>query len=135
MKLVAWYPEGLSAPPELTSVRLPLGKVNHKQWVEALSDRVSQLAQSEPNPEEASLQACRLLNLPLVDNPVELGQNLVQNNLDLLTYLNVAELKENPFQAVVKESNPLAEESLKNVSLADWVDLALSQVSESSLDS
>jgi hypothetical protein len=71
----------------------------------------------------------------LVENPVELGQNLVQNNLDLLTYLNVAELKDNPFQAEVKESNPLAEESLKNVSLADWVDLALSQVSESSLDS
>lgn len=134
MKLVAWYPEGLSAPPELTSVKLPLGKVNHKQWVEALSDRVSQLAQNEPNPEEASLQACRLLDLPLVENPAELGQNLVQNNLNLLTYLNVAEMKENPFQEV-KESNPLAEESLKNVDLASWVELALSQVSESSLDS
>ena len=134
MKLVAWYPEGLSAPPELTSVKLPLGKVNHKQWVEALSDRVSQLAQNEPNPEEASLQACRLLDLPLVENPAELGQNLVQNNLNLLTYLNVAEMKENPFQEV-KESNPLAEESLKNVNLAQWVDLALSQVSESSLAS
>jgi hypothetical protein len=134
MKLVAWYPEGLSAPPELTSVKLPLGKVNHKQWVEALSDRVSQLAQNEPNPEEASLQACRLLDLPLVENPAELGQNLVQNNLNLLTYLNVAEMKENPFQEV-KESNPLAEEALKNVDLASWVELALSQVSESSLDS
>ena len=134
MKLVAWYPEGLSAPPELTSVRLPLGKVNHKQWVEALSDRVSQLAQNEENPEEASLQACRLLDLPLVENPAELGQNLVQNNLNLLTYLNVAELKENPFQEV-KESSLLAEESLKNVNLAQWVDLALSQVSESSLAS
>ena len=134
MKLVAWYPEGLSAPPELTSVRLPLGKVNHKQWVEALSDRVSQLAQNEENPEEASLQACRLLDLPLVENPAELGQNLVQNNLNLLTYLNVAELKENPFQEV-KELSLLAEESLKNVNLAQWVDLALSQVSESSLAS
>jgi hypothetical protein len=134
MKLVAWYPEGLSAPPELTSVKLPLGTVSHKQWVEALSDRVSQLAQSEPDPKEASLQACRLLDLPLVENPVELGQNLVQNNLNLLTYLNVAELKENPFQEV-KQSNPLAEEALKNVDLASWVELALSQVSESSLDS
>jgi hypothetical protein len=134
MKLVAWYPEGLSAPPELTSVKLPLGQVNHKQWVEALSDRVSQLAQKEENPEEASLQACRLLDLPLVENPVELGQNLVQNNLNLLTYLNVAELKENPFQEV-KESNPLAEESLNNVNLAQWVELALAQVSESSLAS
>ena len=134
MKLVAWYPEGLSAPPELTSVKLPLGKVSHKQWVEALSDRVSQLAQNEPNPEEASLQACRLLDLPLVENPAELGQNLVQNNLNLLTYLNVAEMKENPFQEV-KESNPLAEEALKNVDLASWVELALSQVSESSLAS
>ena len=134
MKLVAWYPEGLSAPPELTSVRLPLGKVNHKQWVEALSDRVSQLAQNEENPEEASLQACRLLDLPLVENPAELGQNLVQNNLNLLTYLTVAELKENPVQEV-KESSLLAEESLKNVNLAQRVDLALSQVSESSLAS
>jgi hypothetical protein len=95
---------------------------------------VSQLAQNEPDPKEASLQACRLLDLPLVENPVELGQNLVQNNLNLLTYLNVAEMKENPFQEV-KESNPLAEESLKNVNLAQWVDLALSQVSESSLAS
>jgi hypothetical protein len=69
-----------------------------------------------------------------VENPVELGQNLVQNNLNLLTYLNVAELKGNPFQEV-KESNPLAEEALNNVNLAQWVELALSQVSESSLAS
>ncbi len=134
MKLVAWYPEGLSAPPELTSVRLPLGKVNRRLWKEALADRVSELALKEPNPEEASLQACRLLDLPLVRNPQDLGQSLVLGNANLQTFLNVGELVDNPYSGEVKESNPVAEEALKNVNLAQWVDLAASQVSESSLD-
>ena len=135
MKLVAWYPEGLSAPPELTSVRLPLGKVSRRLWREALADRVSELALKEPNPEEASLQACRLLNLPLVKDPQNLGESLVLGNANLQTYLNVGELVDNPYSADLKESNPVAEEALKSVSLAEWVDLAASQVNESSLDS
>jgi len=62
-----------------------------------------------------------------------LGQVLVQDNLDLLTNLNVASI-EDPFPAKVESSNPVAEKALQETSLAQWVDLALSQVHESSLD-
>jgi hypothetical protein len=58
----------------------------------------------------------------------------VSGNLDLLTYLNVAIVDKNPFPSVVKEANEELEQMYKEVNLSLWVDLALSQVHESSLD-
>jgi hypothetical protein len=87
----------------------------------------------EKNPQQAADQACLKMSLANVDSPNQLGQVLVLNNLDLLTNLNVA-ATEDPFPAQVSESSPAAEQALKETSLESWVELALSQVHESSLD-
>jgi hypothetical protein len=131
--MIAWYPEEIVAPLELTSVLVPKGELSQKEWIEALSERVSSLAEKEEDPLEAANEACRNLNLPEVDNANQLGDALVKYNLDLLTNLSVLQ-KDNQFPAKVSEEKPLAKQALKDVSLANWVELALSQVSVSSLD-
>ena len=131
--MIAWYPEEIVAPPELTSVLVPKGQLSQKEWIEALSERVSNLAAKEEDPLESANEACRNLNLPEVDNANQLGDALVKYNLDLLTNLNVVQ-KVNQFPTQVSEEKPLARQALKDVSLANWVELALSQVSVSSLD-
>jgi hypothetical protein len=68
-----------------------------------------------------------------VDSANQLGDALVKYNLDLLTNLNVMQ-KEDLFPAQVSEEKPAARQALKDVSLANWVELALSQVSVSDLD-
>jgi len=108
-----------------------VGKLERKDWLQALADRVVKLALEEENPLEAASQACRALELPPVDSPNQLGDALVINNLDLLTYLNVADNNQWPAVSALKEE---AKQALKDVSLADWVELALSQVSVSNLD-
>jgi hypothetical protein len=60
------------------------------------------------------------------------GESLVTGNLDLLTNLNVAQRK-NQFPARVREESQPAKEALESVSLAEWVELASSQVSVSDL--
>ncbi len=131
--MIAWYPEEIVAPPELTAVLVPKGELSQKAWIEALSERVSSLAEKEEDPLESANEACRNLNLPEVDSANQLGDALVKYNLDLLTNLNVVQ-KDNQFPAQVSEEKPLAKQALKDVSLANWVELALSQVSVSSLD-
>ena len=131
MKQIAWYPN-LSAPVELTSVLLPQGQVSHKGWVLALSDRVNDLVLKEKDPLKSANEACLLLNLPSVDEPNQLGEALVQQNLNLLTYLNLAELEDNPYKKA--EEKPEARKALEEVNLAQWVDLAAAQVNESNLN-
>ena len=131
--MIAWYPEEIVAPPELTSVLVPKGQLSQKEWIEALSQRVSNLSSKEEDPLESANRACRSLDLPEVDNANQLGDALVKYNLDLLTNLNVVQ-KQNQFPTQVNEEKELARQALKDVSLANWVELALSQVSVSSLD-
>ena len=131
--MIAWYPEEIVAPPELTAVLVPKGQLSQKEWIEALSERVSKLAAQEEDPLESANKACQSLNLPEVDNANQLGDALVKYNLDLLTNLNVVQ-KDNQFPAQVSEEKELARQALKDVSLANWVELALYQVSVSSLD-
>ena len=128
-----WYPEKIVAPPELTSVLVPSGKLSQNEWVEALSNRVMWLALKEENPLEAANEACRRLDLPSVDNANQVGEALVSNNLNLLTSLNV-EQRENQWPAQVSGPNENAKQVLKEVDFPSWVELALSQVSVSSLD-
>ena len=130
---VAWYPEKLAAPPELTAVRVKQGTLDQNQWLDALADRVMYLVLKEKNPQEAADEACLRMALANVYDPNQLGQVLVLDNLNLITNLNVAAI-EDPFPAKVEESNPVAEQALEETNLAQWVDLALSQVHESSLD-
>ena len=129
--MIAWFPEKLSAPAELTSVLVKPGQVSQNDWVNALADRVSNLALKEENPLESANEACKQLNLPPVDNANQLGDALVKNNLELLTYLNVAEIQ-NQWPAQVKPSED-AKQALKETNLESWVELATSQVNESDL--
>jgi hypothetical protein len=132
MKLVAWYPDGMSTPLELTSVQVPRGELTWWGWILALSDRVSDLALKEDNPLEVANQACRYLGLPSVDNPNQLGQSLVEGNENLQTHLSLAMYK-NIFPAKVKFKQE-AKQALEDITLWDWVDLAHAEVSVSSLD-
>jgi hypothetical protein len=129
---VAWYPEEIVAPVELTAVLVPQGKLSRKEWVEALSDRVAALAEKEPDPLQAANAACRKLDLPQVDNANQVGEALVKYNLNLLTNLNCQQ-RENQFPAKVSESKEEARQALKDVNLESWVELALSQVNVSDL--
>jgi hypothetical protein len=129
---VAWYPEEIVAPVELTAVLVPQGKLSRKEWVEALSDRVAALAEKEPDPLQAANLACRKLDLPQVDNANQVGEALVKYNLNLLTNLNCQQ-RENQFPAKVGESKEEARQALKDVNLESWVELALSQVNVSDL--
>jgi hypothetical protein len=131
--MIAWYPEEIVAPAELTVVLVPKGELSQKEWVEALSDRVNSLVEKEEDPLEAANEACRNLSLPEVDSANQAGDALVRYNLNLLTNLNVLQ-KEDPFPAKVSEEKPAARQALKDASLANWVELALSQVSVSDLD-
>jgi hypothetical protein len=101
--------------------------------VNALAERVMNLVLEEKNPQEAADKACLKLDLPSVDNPNQLGQVLVKDNLNLLTNLNL-QMMEDPFPAQLKESSPEAEQAIQETSLEDWVSLALTQVYQSSLD-
>ena len=131
--MIAWYPEEMSAPPELTAVLVPKGELSQGQWIEALSDRVMRLVLEEENPLEAANEACQRLDLPPVDNANQAGNALVKDNLDLITYLNVAQRKDQFPSKVSEESQP-AKEALKETNLESWLELALSQVNESNLD-
>ena len=127
-----WYPEKIVAPPELTAVSVPKGQLSEKDWIEALSDRVSDLALKEENPLEAANEACRRLDLPGVDNANQVGEALVKYNLNLLTFLS-AEQRENQWPAQVNGPSEPAKQALKDVDLESWVELALSQVNASDL--
>ena len=131
--MIAWYPENLNAPAQLTAVLVQAGKLEKKEWLEALADRVVDLALAEDDPLEASNLACLKMGLPNVDDPEQLGASLVQHNLELRTFLNLSEIAE---QWPAQVSKPLegAKEALKESDLDLWVELALSQASGSDLD-
>jgi len=131
--MIAWYPTEMSAPPELTSVSVPKGELSQAQWIEALSDRIMWLVLKEENPLEVANQLCRKMDLPAVENANQLGNALVKQNSLLRTSLNVT-LISKQFPATVSEESELAKKALKETSLEEWVELALSQVSVSSLD-
>lgn len=125
-RLVAWAPSGLSAPVELTAVRLPPGTATESQWWQALSERVSAMAKQAG--EEQVRWACRVLgsDVGMAETTSEAGQVLVEGNLNLRTHLNLAVLDRSPFPASVSEPDPYLEEVLVEVDLEAWVELARS---------
>lgn len=131
MALVAWAPEGYNAPVELLAVKIKPGKVTEREWREALSDRISALAIKEG--EQTTALACRELNVPMVEELYQAGQSLVLHNLVLRQALDLNLIGKNPFPSTVGEPDQEVKDALE-LSLMDWVDQALSLVSESSLD-
>lgn len=130
MTLVAWAPKGYSAPIELIAVKIKPGRVTERDWREALSDRVSQLAIKEP---ESLPMACRALDVPMTEELYQAGQSLVLHNLVLIQALDLNLIGDNPFPATVGEPSQEAQEALE-LTLGEWVAHALSMVSESNLD-
>jgi len=128
--MIAWYPENLNAPAALTAVLVPKGQLAEREWLEALADRVVDLALAEDDPLEAANLACLKLDLPQVDSPEQLGEALVKKNLELRTFLSLSQIKD---QWPAQVSKPLenAKEALKESDLDLWVELASSQVSAS----
>ena len=116
---------------ELTAVLVKAGEITEQAWLNALSDRVTQMAIESDNPAQETEQACRYLGLPATDNPQEAGQFLVEGNWNLQTFLTLA--MENPFPMIAKESQE-ARQAIEETELESWAELAVSQVSESSLD-
>ena len=130
MALVAWSPKGMSAPIELTAVRIQPGKVTERDWVEALADRVQALVDQDP---DSLPEACDMLGVPEPDRVEEAGQVMVLRNLNLRTQFNLAMPEQHPFPATVGEPTPEAKDAL-SLSLMDWAEIASSLASGSSLD-
>lgn len=131
MALVAWAPKGMAAPLELIAVRINPGQVTEREWIEALADRVQELANKAGAVE--TMQACRNLDVPEPEEIEEAGQALVLNNLNLRTNLNLAMPAKHPFPATAGEPAQELKDALE-LELSDWVEQALSLVSASSLD-
>ena len=131
MALVAWAPKGYEAPLELLVAKLPPGQVTKAQWWGALSDRIADLAVKAGEQETA--QACHTLGVPMTNRLEEAGQSLVLHNLQLRTSLNLAMPEQSPFPATVGEPSQEMKDALK-LDLMEWVELASSVVSGSSLD-
>jgi hypothetical protein len=119
----------MSAPLELLAVRISPGLVTEKEWLEALADRVQELA--EKAGPKASRQASKALGMPGGD-PEDAGQNLVLGNWNLQEFLRAAVIDKKVFPAKA-EYDPEALKALQETNLQEWVDLAASQVSGSDL--
>jgi hypothetical protein len=121
--------------PELGSVLVPKGEVSQAQWWEALAFRVAELVSKEHDPQAAMYQAARALGTGLPDDPQEAGAMFVLSNLQLKNALShQANDHSLQFPAKAALGNPSAKQALKEVDLQRWVELASSQVSESSLE-
>ena len=129
MKKIAWSPAG-AFPQALTGAMLAAGQVTRKSWIEALSDRVTELA-IKSSPEEVA-QSCKMLDLPETQNPLEAGQFLVEGNLSLQEHLSV--WMETQFPAMAERHSPELMAEMLETDLLSWAELASSMVSASSLD-
>ena len=132
MSLVAWAPDGYAVSIELLAVKIKPGQVSERLWLEALSDRLGELAEKEG--ERVTNKACHALGVACTENLLQTGQLLVLNNLNLRTHINLAILDESPWPAIVTENDPEIQEILANQTLLDWVDHAKALVSTSCLD-
>jgi len=122
MRLVAYYPRGILAPIGLLAVMVPVGVVTHNIWIDALSGRISDMVDLEPNPQEAAEQACRALDCPHCSDPDQLGQYIVEGNLNFQTWINNSFIGEgDPFLASAKEDNAKALKAIQRTNLKAWV--------------
>lgn len=123
MKFVAYCPAGMSDSMNLLAAKVPVGEVNNWVWINALADRVVELAERESNPDIAAEWACKSLNRIWPDGYLQLGQIIVLDNDDLLSHINLS-FYEDPFPALVEDDD---EEALKAIEITDlehWVHCA-----------
>jgi len=122
MRLVAYYPKDILAPIGLLAVMVPVGEVTHNIWIEALADRIADMVDLEPNPQKAAEEACRALDCPICSEPDQLGQYIVEDNLNLQTWINTSIIsEEDPFSAIAIEDNTKALKAIQSTNLKTWV--------------
>jgi hypothetical protein len=123
MKKVAWAPFGISAELELIAVMVQPGNITETQWIDALADRVTEMAiQEKP---VLTSWACHALGTDVgdTDNPRHAGRYLVSGNFNLREHFSVAMYDGNPFPCVAEEKEN-ARHAIENSDLELWVELA-----------
>jgi hypothetical protein len=137
-QLIAWAPKGLIVPIELVAVFIKPGEITESLWLNALSNRVVKMALASDDPEHATLFACKLMREYLGyftdDNPHQAGQFLVEDNWTLRESICCSVIDKYPFPDIAFENNQDAYLAIQETDLELWVDLALAQMSSSSLD-
>jgi hypothetical protein len=134
-KLVAYSPKGILVPIRLLAVMVPVGVVTHRIWKEGLSDRISDMVSLESNPQSAAEYACRVLNCPICDEPNQLGQFIVDGNLNFQTWINNSIIsEEDPFSAYASEDDAKALMAIQSTNLKTWVRLAKKLMTGDALD-
>ena len=133
MKKVSWAPPGVSAEWELIAVSVHPGKITKRQWLDALADRVTDMAMKEQP--YLTEWASRVLGHDVghTGNPEEAGQFFVDGNLNLKEHLALAMLDGDPFPLVASEDVD-AQAAIDGCDFEYWVELARAFVSSSSLD-
>lgn len=132
---MAWCPPGL--PPELAAVEVSkTDSLEAGQWWAALADRVQELVDKEPDPDEAAMWAARAMGRPGLRDKEDGGEVLVQRNLELRTalMLDATAQAKDPFPAKVLVETAIVRRALAETDLQTWVELAQGKVSASSLD-
>jgi len=134
MNYVAFSPKGILAPINLLAVMVPLGELTRKDWNEALCDRVQKLAWQEPDPFQAAADACRLLDCPICEEPNQLGQFIIKNNLNFQTWINASIVEEDAFNVHVVEGEVGALKAIESTTLYEWLSMAKHLMTGSSLE-
>lgn len=120
----AWSPS--KARIDLMSVPIPQGlsKMNSRQYLDALTDRVEWLVQQEDNPQQAMIEAVSLIEEARMsnpgirtDNPMAFSMDLM-DNLELKTRLSLLGA---PAKATPVSSHPEAVKSMIGIGLLDWI--------------
>jgi hypothetical protein len=123
MKLVAYCPRGMIDSIDLLAAKVPVGEVDDWVWINALADRVVELAERESNPDVAAEWACKSLKCVRVDNHNQLGQIIVLDNDDLRSHINLS-FDEYPFPDLVERDDEEALEAIEATDLEQWVHCA-----------
>jgi hypothetical protein len=130
-QLMAWCPPGLA--PELAAVEVSkTDKLDERLWWAALAERVQEMVDKEPDPEEAAMWAAKTLGRPGLRDAQDAGEVLVRHHLELRTALALDATESFPAKAIVESA--LVRRALTETDLGMWVDLVADRLSVSSLD-
>jgi hypothetical protein len=123
MKLVAYCPKGKIDSIDLFAAKVPVGQVDDWIWINALADRVVELAERESSPDIAAEWACKSLKCVRPDDHNQLGQIIILDNDELRSYINLS-FNEYPFPDLVEQDDEEALEAIETTGLEQWVHCA-----------
>ena len=132
---VAWRPKG-SVEIGLVAVRIRPGDITEVMWLQALSDRVSEMALAESDPIAAVRAAAWKMDCLAPRSPEDAGQFLVKGNWALHEHFkNQMNSSDGAaFPEKVEFGDESAQEAMQDTDLAMWVDMAIALCSTSGRD-